>query len=101
MDFTQLLMIGMLVEAVTDAVKRAVPSKEQAFSWPYVLAMAVGILLSFVFGVNIVDLIGIQPVVAEPVGTIVGSVLTGVLFGRPSNYINDLWGVLNEMVPKK
>ena len=91
MEISAILVMAVIVEAVIDYVKTwAVDKKIQ---WQKIFAVIFGIVISFVYCLDIPALVGIESRVDY-----IGYVLTGVLISRGSNYIHDLY---NNLIAKK
>ena len=78
----QLLIGAILIEALVDTVKRVYTKTIQ---WEYFLALAVGILVAVVYGLDLPAVAGL--VTAVP---FVGAILTGIILSRGANYLYEI-----------
>lgn len=82
-------MLAIIVEALIENFGQAIPSAYKVW-----LSAATGVALCVLFGANAIGVLigqlGLTSPLPEPYLGIVGSVLTGLLIGRGSNYFNDL-----------
>lgn len=79
-----LLLLGaILAEALVEAVKPLM-DREQ-FNWQYAVALLFGLVVAVSTGLDLFALVGFQ--IQVP---FLGSILTGILFGRGSNYVHDV-----------
>ena len=91
MDISVVLIMSVLIEAVITYVKQWFVEKR--VKWQCVAAAVLSIAVCLVYSIDIPAMVGI----VSPV-KYVGSILTGVLVSRGSNYINDL---LKMLISKK
>ena len=88
-----LVVAAILIEAIVETVKLAMDGGIQRW---YVVAFGVGVTVSVVYGLDLFALVGFTSALLPPVASsIVGSVLTGVVIGRGSNFVSDLIGRVN------
>ena len=83
MEITAILVMSVLVEAVITYVKTWVVNKE--FKWPMLVSAVLSIVLCIAYNIDIPSAVGLGSSIP-----FVGTVVTGVLISRGSNYINDL-----------
>jgi hypothetical protein len=84
LDFTHLALVAFLVEALIQALK-PIYDKENGWNRDKVISIVVGILVCVVTNVDLFAELGF--VVAVPY---LGSVLTGVIASRGSNFVHDI-----------
>lgn len=85
-QLTQFLFVAVLIEAVVttaDNVKERYTEWKFWLSW--VLGLAVGILVAVNYNVDLFTWLGLEGQVP-----IIGAILTGIVFGRGSNYVADI-----------
>ena len=89
MTFFGLIYVAIIVEGIITYIKNF--SSGEGFKWEMLAAMLIGILVAVVYNIDLFALVGLN-------GSIpfVGSILTGVLISRGSNYIFDLIKSLQE-----
>lgn len=94
--FLSLVVLSMLIEAIVNLVKNI---KEQETNWKYwaslVVGLVVGVAVTVNWDIDVFRMLGL------PVGRVpfLGSVLTGILLSRGSNFVSDLIGRIN--LPKQ
>ncbi|MGN7765374.1 hypothetical protein [Paenibacillus sp. 22594] len=76
---TLMALVAFLSEALTEILKQAFPIQDKQ---TYLLSIVIGVILAFVFEVDLFNLTG--------PGHYVSIVLCGILASRGSNYINGL-----------
>lgn len=86
-----LLFLASLTEAITERLFGPLVELQPYLAW---IATAVGVVVALVFNVDLFALVGIHAVI--PYG---GVILTGILIGRGSNYVNDLVSTLKLGTP--
>ncbi len=84
LNLTQLTLVAFLVESLIQTFK-PLYDKEKGWNKSTLLALGVGILVSVATGFDLFELLGIE--VQFPY---VGSVLTGILASRGSNFLHDI-----------
>jgi len=83
------LVAGILAVFVEGLVEYFVPKKEEGAlprEWIKYVSAGLGIMVSVAYEVDILsslEVISIYP--------FVGSIITGIIIGRGSNYLNDFW----------
>jgi 1,4-dihydroxy-2-naphthoate octaprenyltransferase len=75
-----LLVIAFLTESLTEILKNVLPDGVIKDKLTYGLSIAVGILLTYSFGVNLFGL--------EGIGKHVSEIAAGILASRGANYVN-------------
>ncbi|MEW5828341.1 MAG: hypothetical protein AB1846_05570 [Chloroflexota bacterium] len=85
LNLTQLTLVAFLVESLIQTFK-PLYDKEKGWNKNSLLALAVGIVVSVATGFDLFELLGIE--VQFPY---VGSVLTGILASRGSNFLHDIF----------
>lgn len=83
MQMFSVLVMSVLIEAVITYIKTIVVDKN--IKWQVVVSMILSTALCVIYGLDIPALVGI----VSPI-SYVGSILTGILVSRGSNYIFDL-----------
>lgn len=81
----QLVIIGFLVEAVTDTLK-LIYDREDGIQVSKLVALAVGLVLAFVTQKDILVAVKLLEV-----SNIAGIILTGILVSRGGNFIHELF----------
>lgn len=84
MDFAQLIIIAILVEAIWENLKMIWQSGK--FSIDMLGSLIVSITLCTLVKIDIFPIVGLN--IAIP---IVGSVFTGIIVSRGANFVNDLF----------
>lgn len=84
MEFAQLVIVAILVEAIWENCKMI--WKKGKFSISMIGALVVSILVCALTGVDIFPIVGLN--IAIP---FVGSVLTGIVVSRGANFVNELF----------
>ena len=82
---TIIIVVALLIEAVVETIKMTI---EGGLHWENLVAMILGILLSWACGIGLMSAVGI----AVPV---VDIIITGILLSRGSNFISDLFDKLH------
>lgn len=86
MELTGLLIFSVLVEAIVTTIRWVV---EEEFTWFKVAALVISVLVCVAYGVDFLAELGFSSSVP-----FVGSVLTGVVVSRGSNFFFDLVSAL-------
>ena len=89
MDFAQLILIAILVEAIWENLK--VIWAEKKFNINMLGSLILSILICVLAKVDIFVIVGIE--LSLP---IIGSVLTGIVVSRGANFVNDLFSKLQK-----
>ena len=84
MDFAQLIIVAILVEAVWENIKMIWQSGK--FSIDMLGSLVVSILLCVLVTIDIFTIVGLN--IAVP---IIGSIFTGIIVSRGANFVNDLF----------
>ena len=90
MEWYAILFLAIVIEAVITYAKTLFVEKK--FQWQIAAAMLLGIGCALAFGIDLFEVAGIPAAVPY-----VGTVLTGVLLSRGSNYMFDLIGQLTKI----
>ncbi len=85
LDFTHLALVAFLVEALLQTIK-PIYDKETGWNMDKIISIIVGIVVCLVTNVDLFAELGF--VVAVPY---LGSVLTGVIASRGSNFVHDIF----------
>lgn len=95
-DFTDVILIALFIEAIVEAIKPLWTKGENKLSVSELVAMGMGILLAVTCKINmlayVVDFAWDYPVWVEYI--FYG--LTGIAIGRGTNFLYDLWEKLKE-----
>jgi hypothetical protein len=89
MNITSVLVMSVLIEAVISYTKNIFIDKK--FAWQIAVSIFLSVLICLFYGIDIPALVGIETNVKY-----VGSIITGVLVSRGSNYINDLFKTITQ-----
>lgn len=84
MDFAQLVIIAILVEAIWENLKMVWQSGK--FSIDMVGSLIISILICALVKIDIFPIVGLNMVVP-----VVGSIFTGIIVSRGANFVNDLF----------
>lgn len=84
MEFAQLVIVAILVEAIWENIKMVYQSGKVSISM--IGSLVISILLCVLTGIDIFPIVGLT--MAVPV---VGSILTGIIVSRGANFVNDLF----------
>lgn len=82
MEFAQIVVLAVLVEAVWEAAKMV--WQDGKFSVSMIATLVIGIALAILSGADLCAAVGIG------LPPIVGQIVTGILISRGSNYLHDL-----------
>lgn len=94
MTFLSLIYVAIIVEGIITYIKNF--SSGQGFKWEMLVAVLIGVLVALVYNIDLFELVGLTGVIPY-----VGSVLTGILISRGSNYIFDLIKSLQSVKEEK
>lgn len=83
MTFFSLIYVAIIVEGIITYVKNFTSGDK--FKWEMLVAVLIGIIVALAYNIDLFALVGLNGTVPY-----VGSVLTGILISRGSNYIFDL-----------
>ena len=84
MDFAQLIVVAILVEAVWENLKMIWQSGK--FNINMIGSLVISIILCCLVKIDIFPIVGLN--IAIP---IVGSIFTGIIVSRGANFVNDLF----------
>ncbi|MEG0803762.1 MAG: hypothetical protein RSF90_02275 [Pygmaiobacter sp.] len=97
MSFMPIILMAVIVEGLITYLQLLI--RDRKMCWQMALSIAIGVFCSVVYQIDLFALLGLSTGIPY-----VGSVLTGVLVSRGSNYLFDLikqlGGLVNEL-PKK
>lgn len=84
MDFAQLIVVAILVEAIWENLKMIYDKNKLNFNMigSLLLSMIVCVLAQ----INIFEIVGINLIVP-----VIGSLMTGIIVSRGANFVNDLF----------
>lgn len=88
MDLYSILIVSILIEALITYFDDIFINKE--FHWEQLVSIIIGIFVAIAFQVDLPKVFGLNSVIP-----LVGQVITGIIFSRGSNYVNDLLTKLN------
>lgn len=88
MDFTQLVVVAVLVEAIWENIKMIYQDKKISISM--IGSLVISILICTLASIDIFSIIGIN--ISVP---LIGSILTGIITSRGANLVNDLFTKIN------
>ncbi len=83
MEMYSIIVMSILIEAVITYTKTLVIEKN--IQWQMIAAVVLSVAICLLYGLDIPALVGVKSPVAY-----VGSIITGILVSRGSNYIYDL-----------
>ena len=84
MDFAQLVIVAILVEAIWENIKMIFPDKKVSISM--IGSLIVAVLVCVLTSVDIFPVVGLTITVP-----FIGSVLTGIIVARGANLVSDLF----------
>ena len=84
MEFAQLVIVAILVEAIWENIKMIYQSGKISISM--IGSLVISVLLCTLTNIDIFPIVGLT--ISIP---IVGSVLTGIIVSRGANFVNDLF----------
>lgn len=84
MDFAQLVIVAILVEAIWENIKMIFPDKKVSISM--IGSLIVAVLVCVLTSVDIFPVVGLTITVP-----FIGSVLTGIIVARGANFVSDLF----------
>lgn len=87
MNFTQLIIISILVEAIWENIKMIYQNKKISISM--IASLLISIFLCIVANIDIFPILEIS--ISMP---IIGNIFTGVIVSRGANFVNDLFSKL-------
>lgn len=84
MDFSQLVLVAILVEAIWENIKMIYD--KQKFNINMIGSLILGIIICVLTQIDIFSIVGLNINVS-----FVGSILTGIIVSRGANFVNDLF----------
>lgn len=87
MDFAQLIIIAILVEAIWENLKMVYDKKKVNFNM--IGSLCLSIIICSLARINIFEIVGIS--LTFPV---IGYIMTGIIVSRGANFVNDLFSKL-------
>ena len=84
MDFAQLIVVAILVEAIWENIKM-IYDKDK-FNISMIGSLVLGIIVCVVFKIDIFPIVGLSAVIP-----FIGSIFTGIIVSRGANFVNDLF----------
>lgn len=88
MNIQNIIIVSILIEALITYADEIFINKE--VHWEQIVSIVIGIFVAVAFQVDLPKLFGLESVIP-----LVGQVITGIIFSRGSNYVNDLLTKLN------
>ena len=88
MDFMQLIIVAILVEAIWENIKMVY--QEGKLSVSRIGSLVISIIICVIANVDIFPVVGISMSIP-----FIGSILTGIVVSRGANFVNDLFSKLN------
>lgn len=85
---TQLVIIAILVEALTEVFKSVF--KDGRLNKSSILSIVVGLILAFTIDLDLFVTIGLTPTIP-----VIGVVATGLLISRGANFVHDTMSKIN------
>lgn len=89
MEYAQLIIIAILIEAIWENLKMIWKDKKVNINMLGVLIISIAVCL--LTKADIFPIVGINMIVP-----FVGSILTGIIVARGANFVNDLFNKLNK-----
>lgn len=83
MDFAQLVLVAILVEAIWENIKMIYDKNK--FNISMIGSLVLGIIICLAAQIDIFSIVGINMVVP-----FIGSIFTGIIVSRGANFVNDL-----------
>lgn len=82
-DFAQLIVVAILVEAIWENIKM-IYDKDK-FNISMIGSLVLGIIVCVVFKIDIFPIVGLNAAIP-----FIGSIFTGIIVSRGANFVNDL-----------
>lgn len=82
-DFAQLIVVAILVEAIWENIKMIYD--KQKFNISMIGSLILGIIICVVFRIDIFPIVGLNAAIP-----FIGSIFTGIIVSRGANFVNDL-----------
>lgn len=83
MDFAQLVVVAILIEAIWENIKMIYDKNK--FNISMLGSLILGIVVCIIFGIDIFPIVGLNAIVP-----FVGSIFTGIIVSRGANFVNNL-----------
>lgn len=90
MDFMQLIIVAILVEAIWENIKMVY--QEGKLSMSMIGSLVISIIICVIANVDIFPVVGVSMSIP-----FIGSILTGIVVSRGANFVNDLFSKLKEV----
>lgn len=90
MDFMQLIIVAILVEAIWENIKMVYQGGKLSIS--RIGSLVISIIICVIANVDIFPVVGISMSIP-----FIGSILTGIVVSRGANFVNDLFSKLKEV----
>lgn len=87
MDFMQLIIVAILVEAIWENIKMVY--QEGKLSVSRIGSLVISIIICVIANVDIFPVVGVSMSIP-----FIGSILTGIVVSRGANFVNDLFSKL-------
>ncbi len=88
-DFTQLVVIAILVEAIWENIKMVYQNNK--FSVSMIGSLSISILICILANMNIFEMVGIKMKVP-----VICNIFTGIICSRGANLVSDLFAKINK-----
>lgn len=82
-DFAQLIVVAILIEAIWENIKM-IYDKDK-FNISMIGSLVLGIIICVVFKIDIFPIVGLNAAIP-----FIGSIFTGIIVSRGANFVNDL-----------
>lgn len=90
MDFMQLIIVAILVEAIWENIKMVYQGGKLLIS--RIGSLVISIIICVIANVDIFPVVGVSMSIP-----FIGSILTGIVVSRGANFVNDLFSKLKEV----
>lgn len=90
MDFMQLIIVAILVEAIWENIKMVYQGGKLSISM--IGSLVISIIICVIANVDIFPVVGVSMSIP-----FIGSILTGIVVSRGANFVNDLFSKLKEV----
>lgn len=87
MDFAQLIIIAILVEAIWENLKMVYDKRKVNFNM--IGSLCLSIMICVLARINIFEIVGISLIFP-----VIGYIMTGIIVSRGANFVNDLFSKL-------
>lgn len=88
MDFAQLIVVAILVEAIWENIKMVYD--KQKLNINMIGSLILGVIVCLIFRIDIFPIVGLNAAIP-----FIGSIFTGIIVSRGANFVNDLFTRLN------